>query len=406
MKYFPLKTILFCILIVPLLFTTTLTMMETYLNTVYQRKIQNNIINEYKNFINQKSSVSDLSEQFIIDSIDEFIINLSASDMLVKNFNLDIAVRIMDMSGKLIYPYYSINGINKNSILDKNYNYDRNIEKTELQNSNEIQNKTISDTEMVTVQIKVLLRQNNLIFNTILFVYIGLTLSVFWFFYKQAIAKINRDDLKRRDAISSLVKDEQEYIAKLEALKQEREILAEKLKQAKADYQEESRRASLAEEELFEEIVELEKKVEENILLQQQKEEEIENLKNQLEKIERRKGGGKKRKTADVIEKRFVNLYKNIQMNERAIEGLLDLDDDDMQLKAEELIHQLNYDPAGVTVKRKVFAGKKNKTASFEVLFAYNGRLYFRNLEGNRIEILVIGTKNTQDKDMEFLHYI
>ncbi|MBF0411435.1 MAG: hypothetical protein HQK70_01840 [Desulfamplus sp.] len=310
------------------------------------------------------------------------------------------------MSGKLIYPYYSINGINKNSILDKNYNYDRNIEKTELQNSNEIQNKTISDTEMVTVQIKVLLRQNNLIFNTILFVYIGLTLSVFWFFYKQAIAKINRDDLKRRDAISSLVKDEQEYIAKLEALKQEREILAEKLKQAKADYQEESRRASLAEEELFEEIVELEKKVEENILLQQQKEEEIENLKNQLEKIERRKGGGKKRKTADVIEKRFVNLYKNIQMNERAIEGLLDLDDDDMQLKAEELIHQLNYDPAGVTVKRKVFAGKKNKTASFEVLFAYNGRLYFRNLEGNRIEILVIGTKNTQDKDMEFLHYI
>jgi len=93
-------------------------------------------------------------------------------------------------------------------------------------------------------------------------------------------------------------------------------------------------------------------------------------------------------------------------MNKKAIEGLLDLDDDDMQLKAEEVVHQLNDDPSGVLVKRKVFTGKKNKTASFEVLFAYNGRLYFRNIEGNRIEVLVIGTKNSQDKDMEFLHSI
>ncbi len=85
--------------------------------------------------------------------------------------------------------------------------------------------------------------------------------------------------------------------------------------------------------------------------------------------------------------------------------GLFDLNDD-MQIKAEEVIHQLNEDSSAVTVKRKVFAGKKNKTASFEVLFAYNGRLYFRNIEGGRIEVLIVGTKNSQVKDMDYLHSI
>lgn len=65
----------------------------------------------------------------------------------------------------------------------------------------------------------------------------------------------------------------------------------------------------------------------------------------------------------------------------------------------------LDRDPDQVTAKRKVFSGKKHKTACFELLFAYNGRLYFTTSEKNKIEILVIGTKNTQAKDMAFLYY-
>jgi hypothetical protein len=73
-----------------------------------------------------------------------------------------------------------------------------------------------------------------------------------------------------------------------------------------------------------------------------------------------------------------------------------------MKIKAEEVIHQLNHDPQMVTIKRKVF-GKKNRETVLEVLFAYKGRLYFRNTHQNRIEVLSIGTKHTQSKDLTFL---
>ena len=55
-----------------------------------------------------------------------------------------------------------------------------------------------------------------------------------------------------------------------------------------------------------------------------------------------------------------------------------------------------------VTIKRKVF-GRKGRQTVFEVIFAYNGRLYFSNAKGRRIEVLAMGTKNTQAKELEFL---
>ncbi|MBF0388745.1 MAG: hypothetical protein HQK71_01430 [Desulfamplus sp.] len=384
MRYFPLKTAIFCIIIIPLLFTTTLIGIERYLETEHQNKIKSHIVNGYKA---NESSVLDS----IVDLMGNYIKELSDSDLLVKKFGLGANISLTDSSGNLIYLH--CNGAENSKDEDQNSR----VESKKI---------TIANGLDFDLKVSVLLRQNTLLSNIILSIYTLFSLLIFFFFYKQSILKIAKDHKSRREAISSLVKDEKEYIEKLESLKKERELLLKNLKEVKADSQEESRKASITEEGLFNEIVQLEKRLEENIALQKQKEEEIENLKNQLEKVEKKKGGSKRRKSVDALAKRFSNLYKNIEMNERAIEGLLDLDDDDMQLKAEEVIHQLNYDPLDVTVKRKVFAGKKNKTASFEVLFAYNGRLYFRNIEGNRVEILVIGTKNTQDKDMEFLHGI
>ena len=68
----------------------------------------------------------------------------------------------------------------------------------------------------------------------------------------------------------------------------------------------------------------------------------------------------------------------------------------------EEIIHQLNEDSNQVIIKRKVF-NKKSREVSFEVRFAYKGRLYFCKEKNGRIKLLVIGTKNTQSKDLEFL---
>jgi hypothetical protein len=83
------------------------------------------------------------------------------------------------------------------------------------------------------------------------------------------------------------------------------------------------------------------------------------------------------------------------------VEGFVDLNDE-MRLKAEEIIHQLDSAPDLVTIKRKVF-GKKNRETVLEVVFAYKGRLYFRKGTDRRLEVLAVGTKNTQDRELEFL---
>ena len=123
---------------------------------------------------------------------------------------------------------------------------------------------------------------------------------------------------------------------------------------------------------------------------------ELEKSRNHLSK--------QKEKSIEKLGKRFKALYKNIELTQRALNALTDMTDD-MSLKAEEIIHQLNSDPDLVSVKRKVFS-KKGKTASFEVVFAYNGRLYFRRTNGKRIKILTIGSKNTQSKDLMFIDNI
>ncbi|MBF0377246.1 MAG: hypothetical protein HQK72_07160 [Desulfamplus sp.] len=361
MKYFPLKTIIFCIIFIPLLSTITVTRVEKYLNILYKNKITQQIKESKKKSVLPNENIGNAETVIIQNAIDTTLKSFSQSDIFFKYFNLlpNTCVKIKEYG------------------------------------------KDAQD-----IEITIAIRHNTILSNLILSMYIAISLYICCLFYKNAISKLNKEHLKKREAISNLMKDEQEYLEKLEELKKEREVLTEKLAQAKSDYEQEIKIAKNAEEELFNEIVELEKKVEENSALQREKEIEIEELKSQLEKVEKRKNVSKKRKSSDGVEKRFLNLYKNVDMNKKAIEGLLDLDDEDMQLKAEEVVHQLNDDPSEVLVKRKVFTGKKNKTASFEVLFAYNGRLYFRNIEGNRIEVLVIGTKNSQDKDMEFLHSI
>ena len=59
-------------------------------------------------------------------------------------------------------------------------------------------------------------------------------------------------------------------------------------------------------------------------------------------------------------------------------------------------------DTKRVPIKRKVF-GKKNRETVFEVLFSYKGRLYYCYTQGQKPEVVAIGTKRTQTKDLAFI---
>ncbi|MDZ7581586.1 MAG: hypothetical protein U5R30_13485 [Deltaproteobacteria bacterium] len=54
-------------------------------------------------------------------------------------------------------------------------------------------------------------------------------------------------------------------------------------------------------------------------------------------------------------------------------------------------------------VKRKVFIGKRDQKSIKEVIFGYRGRLYFRKTQAGVVEVLAIGDKNTQSRELTYL---
>ena len=87
-------------------------------------------------------------------------------------------------------------------------------------------------------------------------------------------------------------------------------------------------------------------------------------------------------------------------MSAKALSAFLD---EQIKIKAEEVIHQLNENPDQVIIKRKVFIGKRDKKSVMEVIFGYKGRLYFHAASDGKVEVLAIGTKNTQARELEYL---
>lgn len=385
MRYFPVKIVFLCILLTPVLYTGTLAFLEGYLGGIYQQKIENCIIGDSAPILDGSITI----EEAVSRNIEAFI----QQNPLIKNLGMELDILITAVQGKVIYPSVD------DAVLST-----ENKEAPLIGNPTEIARRNF---QLLSHDLKtkagIRLPHGSMGANILLIIYIIISLSLFFIFYRISLEKARRHDIEKGDLISELLEEEKSYREKLEALESERKQIIEQYQQIKFDHIETSRQSSITENEMFEEIVALEERLNENMASQKQKEEEIERLKEELAREEKRTGGSRKRKIFDMTEKRFATIYKNVDVNRKALTGLFELSDE-MQIKAEELIHQLNDDPSKVTIKRKVFAGKKNKTASFEVLFSYSGRLYFRNIEGNRIELLVIGSKNSQDKDMEFLH--
>jgi len=383
MKFFPIKVAIVCLLATPILYTITLISSEKYLTGRYSTQIQNILIGDSKPLLDGSLSL----EEQIAKNIQRFL----KQDRIVKRTGLDLNILVTTSQGKILYPVYSdvnppiqeINGGEDAQILAK--------KNFELLNNG------------LDIQIEAKLDHGSFLGNFILFGYFGMSITIFLIFYKIGSSKASLDRKKNMKLITDLQKEDEIHKQILDELKKERQGLFENIKILNAKYQEDRRKASINEEEMFQEIITLEEKFNTFIELKHAKEKEIEELKSKIQTYERRKTPKIRRNEFDFILKRFSVIYKNIEINRKALAGFLNLDED-QQIKVEEIIYLLDSDPDKVIIKRKVFSGKKSRTTCFEVLFAYNGRLYFRKNENNRIEILTIGNKNTQTKDMEFIH--
>jgi predicted nucleic acid-binding Zn-ribbon protein len=257
--------------------------------------------------------------------------------------------------------------------------------------------------EGLVVRVEARLEHNRLLSNGILGVYVLAALLVLLWHYRTAGRHIRREEAERRREIERLNRLEAENTARLSGLQREREGLLAEFAALKSVMQDVRQRAERNEDDLIGEIENLEKKLAENFGRQTIQQEEIQALKESLAAYEKeqRREDKVRLKTEEALRKRFATLYKNLTVNDRAVEGLADLNEE-LRLKAEEVIHQLNAAPDLVPIKRKVF-GKKNRETVLEVVFAYKGRLYFRKGIDRRVEVLAVGTKNTQGRELEFL---
>lgn len=380
MKHFPFKILIICILLPPVLYILSMQTLEGHLHTRYAKEIEEIYIGDTTDLFQGNVAIRDA----ISSNIDQY---LKGKTLLAMGVKLNVAVTTQ-----------------KNTIL-----YPAVYEDDSQGGTSSPTNDTVARdnfrllNEGLVINLDLTIGHNRLLSNAILGSYILLSLLILFIFYRASGRKMVSETQAREDEIKRLASLEKEHAGRLKTLGHEREKLSSEIAQVKKRLADEKEKVSESEDGMLEEMVSLEEKLQKKMTRQKQQQEEIEALEEKIEQYERgeKKSRKQRDRTGDIVQKRFKTLYKNLVVNDRAVKGFAGLTTE-LQLKAEEVIHQLNDDPSQVTIKRKVF-GKKNRETVLEVIFAYKGRLYFRNSKEHGTEVVAIGTKHTQGKDLGFL---
>ena len=371
--------LILCVLLPPLLYIQTLGFLETTIQRRYVQELDSVVIGDVTPLLNGTTRLQDALQR----NIHAFI----ASRKLT-SWGVEIRVTVTSQDGTYLFPLgyeevkSSLGGEESIAIARENY-------------------RLLSDGLKKNVVVKI--AHNVSLSNLILFVYVFLSVTVLFLFYQRGLKRSREEDLATKQVIDGLTGEHRQQLEKLSVLEAQRNGLSENIALMKETLDEERQKISATEDEMVEELVALEERISHHQAQQDLQAQEIDALKEKLLQYEKEKESRNRQslKEGDATRKRFNALYKNLSIHEKAIDGFVNLTAD-LQIKAEETIHLLNGDSNLVSVKRKVF-GKKSRETVFEVIFAYKGRLYFRKIAGNRVEILVIGTKLTQNKDLAFL---
>jgi len=379
MKHLPFKIIILCILLPPVLYMATVSVLEHYFTGRYEKAVSNVYLSEMNAVLAGSVHLSDA----INDSVSAYIDSSRMVDLGVK---LDVTVATN--RGTILYPPVFQDEI------------DGSIGEDPMEIAQ--QNFQMLD-KGLSLEVEATIEPLSIFSGGLLMAYILMFGGGLYVNYRMAVAKIQREDREKTQELERLHNLENEYARQVTKLDSERQNLMSEYTELKQALDSQRREAEQNEEDMFEEIEDLENRLSQNLSEQQQQQDEISRLQQQLQELEklRENVDRQKEKEAERLGKRFKALYKHVEIYDRALRGMTELTED-MALKAEEVIHQLNDDAAMVTVKRKVF-NKKGKATVFEVVFSYNGRLYFSKTDANQIHIMAVGTKNTQNRDLAYV---
>ncbi len=381
MKHLSFKILVLCILLPPALYLATIHGLERYyLGQHYQNEIENTYLSDMNRILSGDVGLQESVRNAIRDFMDD--------DLLIR-LGIDLDVTVTTADGVILYPPGYQPGTSADIV-------DENPMETARNNFQILQ-------DGISVEVSAVIRLSSAIAISILLFYIFITGIGLYFYFHSASFKAHREEQEKSEELERLHRLENEFNQRFDRLTTERESLLSEYRSLQTSLEEQKKKAARNEEEMFGEIEKLEGRLSENLAEQDNQAEEILELEEKISELEklRENINRQKEKNIEKLAKRFRTLYKNIEIHDRALHGIDDLPED-MALKAEELIHLLNADSDTVPIKRKVFS-KKGKITAFEVSFSYNGRIYFRKNGQQRIEVLTVGTKNTQARDLAYL---
>jgi DNA repair exonuclease SbcCD ATPase subunit len=216
-------------------------------------------------------------------------------------------------------------------------------------------------------------------------------------------AEIETELTETRSRLSEIEPIEREHSEEIDALQVEREALHQVLSNLAAREESLRGRAERAVD-LASEVRALEDLLEEATGDLDSKDGEIGRLEQSLKKASRSsdKAATARSKAADLTARRFRTLYKTIEVDDRAIDDITALGDESLRLKAEESVKRLAEEADNVSVRRKV-GGLPAYVQVYEMGFAGKGRIYYTRGKSRRFRILLVGAKNTQPTDLEYL---
>lgn len=257
---------------------------------------------------------------------------------------------------------------------------------------------------------------------SILVVY-GAVLITLLFFYNRAVASRENDRLESAlsarevslvrmrgieteleevsQRLRSVEPTERAHTEEIKSMQRERASLQTKL-DTLAGREGELRQRAARSIELDQERLALEELLEEASEDLSTKEDEIRNLQDRLKLATKSSGGGSRARGVDQLARRLRTLYKTVEVDDHAISNIVALRDETMKLKAEEGIKRLSDESSLTSTRRKV-GGLPPHLAIYELGFAGKGRIYYTSGRTQRFRILLVGAKNSQKTDLEYL---
>ncbi len=391
MRRLPFHILFACIFLPPVLYILSLQSLEIVARKQWTAELQRSLISNSKALLQGRIRI----DYEIKQNVEAF---LSSCRALKWGFHAQVTVETE--TGTWIYPASNSNPIN---IFDSETYPQDSPASAPVEMLQVAENNLKIMDEGIVLRLTVQIPRNSGLANGILIFFIIVFTILLYRSYRKSAGEARQFEKINQQALNTANKSFSEAQERLRDVTNRETKYQHEIKILKKDLDLADNKMRETEDEALAEMEQLEKNLHESVAFKEELELEILRLAEELEKIEASKKipPKKQRKQVDKIAKRFNTLYKNLEFQQRAIEGFLHLQGD-LQLRSEELIHTMNEDSSKLLVKRKVFS-KKGATPSFECEFGYRGRIYWRPGTGSKTQILTIGTKNTQAKDLAYI---